>query len=565
MKAVNIRFFGFALFTLATLVSWAQPGGNLGQIELKVTEKFRAEVGESKKISAQPNFSDTTTSKIKVNYRITSEPVEVRFKPEPISPARIARVPVKDLDQGLVRLGFGLYVTPLAEVYWNSDRSSQKSYGFWGRHFSSQQGAEKIFSDNAMSESEVGTYFNRFYRDITWSTELSANWEKFSYYGIDEMPAFENQNVKDFALDPGEPSYNSFQQYKIVSGISARNDKALGMLSDAHLEYYYFSDRFGADENRLQLFSVWELPTGEKPLNVELNLSALGIGLDSAMLGEQSAFLRSQFDSVYSVDQSHFTVQVRPSIDLVLSNLYFRFGLNVFANNYKADLTGGSFNMYFFPEVEIYFPFVEDVLSIYGGIKGSLRQNSYRNLTNDNPYITPAFISRPGRNTDIHIGLEGLLSATTSFNLRGGILMQKDLAVYYRDPAYRASYFIDSLMSFPALDLLYDNSQTFYARGELSVNLDNNLQAGLYGELRSYEMNVLEDAWHLPSFLAGLNFTYTYREKLKLGTDWNYVGSRTAFDQPDMPSISAKLPAYLDVGLNLEYLYNSRLSGFVQV
>ena len=137
-----ILVFVSLLFGTAGL---AQPGGNLGQIELKVTEKFRAEVGESRKISTKPDFRDTTTSKLKVNYRISSRPIEVKFSPDPISPARIAKVPVDDLNQGLVRLGFGLYVTPLAEGYWNSDRSSQKQYGFWGRHFSTIEGADRIF------------------------------------------------------------------------------------------------------------------------------------------------------------------------------------------------------------------------------------------------------------------------------------------------------------------------------------------------------------------------------------------------------------------------------------
>lgn len=561
LKGFILAVFGLLIVGSAV----AQPGGNLGQIELKVTEKFRAEVGESRKISDKPDFRDTTTSKLKVNYRISSRPIEVKFSPDPISPARIARVPVDDLNQGLVRLGFGLYVTPLAEAYWNSDRSSQKSYGLWGRHFSTIEGADRIFTTNNLSESELGAYYNRFYRKMTWSSKVSAAWNRYSYYGIDEFPNLDNQNVNDFKADPQKPLTNTYSQFELVSGVSARDAKDLGMLDEARLEYYYMGDSYNADENRLQLFSTWQLPTGEKPLNLELNLSALGTSFDSTTLGAESSYLRHQFDSIYSTSQTHLTVQARPSIDLVLNNLFFRFGVNLYANNYDASLTGGEFNLFFFPEVQIYFPFVEDVLSIYGGVEGQIRQNSFRNLVAENPYVNPAFISRPSRNTDIFLGFEGLLSATTSFNLRGGVLLQKDLGIYYRDPAYRSNYFIDSLRSFPALDLLYDNSQTFYARGELSVNLDNNLQAGLFGELRAYDMANLEEAWHLPSFLAGMNFTYTYRGKLKLGTDWNYVGKRTAFLQEDMPSISAELPGYLDVGLNFEYLYNSRLSGFVNV
>ncbi len=168
----------------------------------------------------------------------------------------------------------------------------------------------------------------------------------------------------------------------------------------------------------------------------------------------------------------------------------------------------------------------------------------------------------PTRTMDLYVGLVGILSSTTSFNIKGGLLIQKDLALFYRDPMYRT--LIDSAV-FHGLDVQYDNSETFYARGELASNLNDNLQISLFGEVRSYTLEKYEKAWHLPSFLAGLDVDYTVKEKIKLGTEWNYVGKRQAFMQELNPEIESTLPGYLDVALDVEYLYNSRLSAFVNV
>ncbi|MDZ7846775.1 MAG: hypothetical protein U5L96_08380 [Owenweeksia sp.] len=203
----------------------AQPGGgNLGQIELSVTEKYKAEVGEAVKLAEIPQFKDTTTVRLPINYRIISQPIEVRYQPEPISPARIARVPVDGLYQGMVRLGFGLYVTPMAEAYWNSDRSSEHNYGFWGRHFSTQSGATSIFDNNALSQNELGAYFNRFYRNMKWETRANGSWDKYSYYGIDELPAVDSLDMSDFDDEDElpEPMHNWYRKYEITTSIAGK-------------------------------------------------------------------------------------------------------------------------------------------------------------------------------------------------------------------------------------------------------------------------------------------------------------------------------------------------------
>lgn len=538
----TVQYFTLFLLAISSVVL-AQPGGNLGQLELSVTDKYKAQVGEAVKYSDFPKFEDTTTSKLKVNYKITSQPIEVHYQPEPISHARVAKVPVDQIHKGLIKAGFGLYGTPLLEAYWNSDRSSKNSYGFWGNHFSTHSGVkETVFEDNGLSNNQLGGYYNHFYKDFTWNTQLMGRWDKYSYYGIDDYPASYGDSLDD--IKKPEPPENWYRQYEINTSIKQKDAKDLGAAEEVGLRYYNFSDAMGALENYMKLGTQWNLPTG-------------GVDLD---LGVNLTYFNTSFDTILAAKQSYFTAQIYPNVTVALGDLLFDFGLNLYSNNYSMSANDSTdYSMRFFPEIKVEYPFVEDVLAIYGGVKGQQQHNTYRTLTLDNPYVMPANMLRPTRTISAYIGLEGLLSSTTSFNVSGGLRSESDMVLYYRNPFYQ----YDS--TFNALDVIYDNSQTFFARGELGINVNNNLQLGLSGELRSYNMEEQREAWHRAAFIAGLDVDYTIKEKIKLGADVNYIGKREAFFQDLNPEIESTLPAYLYANLELEYLYNTRLSAFVNV
>ncbi len=531
-----VGFIGFAAN------AQAQPT-DLGTVEVKVTNSYKAKVSEAVKHNEQPKFEDTTTSKIPVNYKIVSQPIEVKYRPEPISAARIVHVPVEKLSQGMVKAGFGFYGTPFLEGYWNSKRSSTESYGFWGKHYSTKTGVkDNVYESNGLSQNTLGGYYNHFYKTMTWESQLYGKWDKYSYYGIDAFP----DSLDYIRNEPREADYNWYRQYGVSTSLTGKRQKDMGWLDKAGLDYYNFSDRFKASENFLKIASAWQLPAAGENLDLDLNIT----------------YFQTNFDTIAQGKQSYFTIQARPKVELTVKNMLFDFGLNIYSNSYNSELTEGEYKLHFFPEINVQFPFVEDVLSIYAGVKGQLQHNSYRQLTLQNPYIMPGDTLRPTRTTDIYVGLVGILSSTTSFNIKGGLMLQRDLALFYRDPMYRT--FIDSAV-FNGLDVRYDNSTTFYARGELASNLNDNLQISLFGEVRSYSTSVEEKAWHLPSFLAGLDVDYTIKEKIKLGTKWNYVGQRQAFIQAENPEMESTLPGYLDVALDVEYLYNSRLSAFINV
>lgn len=515
----------------------AQPqNGNLGQLELSITDKYKGKVTNASKYIDFPSFKDTTTKKLDVNYRINSQPVDVNFSPRKLPPVKITQISLEKLPRGLVRLGYGFYNSALAEFYYNSGRSSKYNFGFSGRHASTTNGVDGIiFDNNGMSNNELGTYLNRFYKKMAWHTDAFANFNKVSYYGVDRVAA------GDAIPEAVDPPHNWYRTFGLNTNLLSTNNKAMGWLQNIGIRYYNMTDDYSSMENNFQLLTELDIPAADKNINTDLNLT----------------YFKTEYDSLTSFNQSYLTFQAHPRISSIYRGLVIDFGLNLFYNSAldSAGLEDGQ--IFFFPEVVIKYPIVKDVLITYGGIEGSLRHNTLNSLVVDNPFLNPGQYLRPSRTTDIFIGMNGILSSSTSFNLKGGYSSTNDFALYFRNPFY----YLDSID--PGISVLYDNVDRFYVRGELLVNLQNNLEINLSGELNSYDPETSNKAWHLPSFTSELSALYTLKDKIKTKAKLRYVGARDAFEQSLNADVPSGLPAYLDASLGIEYLYNSRLSAFI--
>lgn len=538
----------FTLILSAT-AAFAQPGSGLGNIEIGVTEKYKAKVGEAVKMQSFPDFEDTTAKKLQVNYRITSQPVPIKFNPEPLSPARIARIPVDELPKGMVKLGFGLYTTPLAEAYYNTGRSSKYNLGFYGRHFSTITGVENtLYDNNGISENRLGGYFNRFYKELTWKNKVEANFNKYSYYGIDP--------VGDLTADStlGDSEYNWQRSFGFNTEILEAKPKDLGLVKKLGLGYYHFNDRFNSKENYVDLKSGFVLPAADEEIDLAVNLSYFKTVYDTLLTSIPTT----------PQEQSYFSLQLRPTVKVAVKDLLFNFGINLqnlSFNGVQNDSNELSQNsLYFFPILELSYPVVEDVLSLKGGITGYVEQNTYRSLANKWHFMNPALQLIPSRTTELYIAMDGILSSTTSFVVKGGYRDLRGMALPYRDPFY----YTDSASS-PGIDVVYDDAKSFFIRGELSTRIREDFTLSVSGELRDYNMENVDFAWHTPNFTAGLLAQYIYREKIKVGADMKFTGSREAFVQDNNQVVSSTLPAYFLTNLQLEYLYNTRLSAFINV
>lgn len=546
MKTYPSRIL-WCLLSFSGSLLLAQPDDDqdLGQLELNVVDGFQAEVMEAGKRNELPDYEDSLQAPLQVDYKITSEPIAFRFQPDPISPARISRVRVGDLYQGLARLGYGLYNTPSAEIYWNSRRSSKQAYGIYGKHFSTQQGVEDIiYEDNSLAQNALGGFYNRFYRKFTLQTALSGSWNKYSYYGT---PAPSSQAAD---ADTLEAPYNWYRHYQVDASLIESESQYLGPLKRLDFNYDHLNDNYNSQENDLRLGSSWLLPAEDRPLEVDVNLSWFGLRHDSLFRGADSSQL---------YDSQTFQAHLYPHVSYLSGDFLFDFGLDLYWQHQADSRSAEAENpVYFFPEITVAYPLVQDVLEAEAGITGELRRNTYRELTAETPYLLPGMDHLPSRELKLYAGLNGKLSSATSFSLEGGYRQTKGRALLFRQP----DFYSDSARY--GLSLRYGQVNSFYAQGEISTNLYDNLRLSLQARLRSLSRADSGLAYHIPWFRSKLSADYTIADKIQLGTTAQWIGPRQAFDQKSNLALPAMLEGFLQLDLSVKYIYNKRISAFIR-
>lgn len=542
-----MRRIGFIIGLGLALSLGAQPD-NLGSLELKVTDRYKAQVKDARKILEQPKYEDSINQKMEIQYRIEAMPLSVRMRPEPLSPARIGPIEVPDLYRAYIRGAYGAYNTGLAELYYNSKRSSKYSYGFSGRHLSTQTGVANLaFENNAFSRNHLGAYFNRFFPKYTWRLSADVDLDKYSYYGrpiLDFIPG-------DDSVSLGEAPYNWYRSLGFQSSLIEAREKELGWMKGLNVGYRYFEDNYRSSEHDAQINSDWILPAGEQKLNLEFNAAYFTTAYDSLFTGA---------DSSQIFNQNYLQVQMKPYIRVDRDEYALDFGVNLYfvghEDNREVDNYAGA---YFFPELILRYRAVPEVLSVVGGITGLLERNTYRDLSRMSPFINPGQSSIPSRSTKAFIAMEGLLSSSTSFKIEGGYANLRSDAFLYRDPFF----YLDSMQ--PGLSVVYQDLNEFYAKGSLSFNWEEKFFLTASAIARDFDLDAGELALYRPYFEANLESSYTYRKKIGLGLNLNYIGARHAFHQVQNPNLAAMLDPYVDLGLKIDYYYNSRIGAFINL
>ena len=116
----------------------AQSDSNVYNERVVVTSRYKPVVEETQKVNVAPTITDTVATMPKnLSYDITTTRLTSLYQPSRIKAARIIGEPATRLYNNYVKVGFANYWSPLAEFYYNSLRSSDRTFGVRATHRSS--------------------------------------------------------------------------------------------------------------------------------------------------------------------------------------------------------------------------------------------------------------------------------------------------------------------------------------------------------------------------------------------------------------------------------------------
>ena len=147
--------------------------------EIIVVKPYQPSLSDAFKINVLPAVSDSLEISPDFSYAIHPKKYETGFDIKPIKAASIVAQPLSKLTKSYLKLGFGNYITPLAELNVSSLRAKEHSLGVYLKH-NSINGKFRLDKNTKINpgynDNAVKIYGKKIYRNSSLSGNIRADY-----------------------------------------------------------------------------------------------------------------------------------------------------------------------------------------------------------------------------------------------------------------------------------------------------------------------------------------------------------------------------------------------------
>lgn len=559
-RAVALLFsFYFLVFSFP---AQAQTDSNAYNERVVVTSRYKPVIGEIHKLNVAPSVTDTVTTMSKTfDYSISSRRLTSLYVPSRIKAARIIGEPATKLYNNYIKLGFGNYWSPLAEFYYNSTRSKDRTYGVRATHHSSWGTIGKP-SDSIPSPTHYGqapfsytdvALFGKLItkKNLQLSADLGYQNDFNRYYGFSDSTLDAVMSVPRDSISRSDykMAYNLFN---LNLGLKTLNTDvgALGYeanINMADLIASYSQNEFNInfDGNIHYGFTLAKQYKGIAYLHLTYNGFATHYNPETLPLGADSLTLTAarNYLNLYKAN---------PYIDFLFQGFQIHAGAVVALDAYNHP-NGGKVHVY--PDATVSKTFLHDIVHVSLSAMGNVDAHTWNTLRLANPYIAPCAEVRATSHYDFIA--QGRLSMSKKLNLtlHGTYSILNNDLTFMLDDRYALGNVFRPV---------YDSVTRLAVGGNFQFINDEMLSLELRGNYYLY-LNC-STLFYRPPFDAALVATTNYNDKVIGRIEFQLLGktpyANTTLD--DGTPGYLYLPLRYGLNLGVEYRHNKALSFFLK-
>jgi len=492
---------------------------------------FQPFLTDAFKIKANPSIKDTNKIIPQLKYAFLNKQVPVTFNIALIKAAKIKGEPLIKLYRGYTKIGFGSNATPLAEIYYNSKRSKNYSFGFAAKHFSSRGLASNNYS--GFSDNELGVFGKQFTKEFTLYGNLGYNRNVNHYYGFSDQNAAIINSPDDIRqeLDKLNVAFSLTRNFTDTSQYDYSFDVA----------YHNINDLFQVSENHIEL-------DGKLSKYHKNELYAIGVEMNYNKL-------------INSLNQDrNLVLGLNPHISTSTDKWQFQVGIGLYLNSYPDT------KFHFYPKAEFKYNVVEQIIIPYLGIKGGLISNNLNNFYQENPFINTQLLTTQNSNEKYNFygGIRGNLSSKITFNTSFSQQKIEGMPLYVKD--------FNNLIENKFI-LIYDTVNFSKLTGELAYQKLEKFKILVSANYYNYKPRNEIKAWHKPNFKLSLSGVYDLSDKIVVRADLFHFSKQyakmlttvTTNNTITFNEEAKELKGVFDINIGLEYRYTKKLSAFIQL
>ncbi len=540
---------------MALQVSWAQKKDeNIGSEVVNVVKPYTPTVSDASKIQEAPVLDDEGNAKKEtIKYTIFSFPVASTFMPAKGKAEGVDKEAKEKFYNNYVTLGYGNYGNLNAELFINQNLGANDYVGGMFRHFSSQGGINDVKLDNWFYDTALDAFYGANYDSMSWNIDLGYQNQIYNWYGLPMgfggSLSAADQNTLIGSID-SKHSYNGIS----LGGKLSFNE---GAFKELATKFSHFTDSFDSAENRFYFNPSLKFDVSEQTVKTDIIVDYVG-----------GTFRKNYENSNLEPIKYGFTnVGLVPSFYINEKGWDVNLGVKLF---YSMENQGNDSKFLVYPNINVSYPVVKDLMIFYAGAEGSLEQNSYMDFVKENPFMSPTLTIAPtDQQYDIFAGLKGKLASSISYNIKGSYVNERGKALYksqnYTENETNQDYAFGN-----SFQVVYDDVRTFSLSGDLKADFSKNVSFGIGGTFSNYKSNSQQEVWNLPTVEVNSTLDFNITPKWFAGAKVFYVGERKDMQlNPNVVYVvqpgPTTLKSYFDVNAHLGYKHNSQITGFLKL
>jgi len=543
------KLFILSLALLITSFSFSQETkkDTLKTEEISVVKPYTPTISDAFKVTSNPTIEDTSTiEKEKVTYSIFSIPVASTFTPSKGKAKGVVKEPKERLFQNYISAGFGNFKSPLFEAYLHAGDTRYNDFGIFINHHSSEGGIKDLLLNDNFSDTKIDGYYKQFDRSYNWQVNAGVQRKQYNYYGLPTAIIYKDAFIN---------SLDEEQVYKNLY-VGGKIDFKNSFFKGATAEIENFTDHFNSNEFRLLVKPKLEFPISTEMISSEFTIDFL------------AGKFKQNYQTSSDVNHSYLNLGFSPNLEILRENLTVNLGAKLY---YTNDLEHKKTNFYAYPNVTASYKMIDEVLILVAGVTGDLVQNTYRDFTNENPYVSPTLnILQTDQQYKAFLGTKGKLASNIGYNFNVSHTSENNKPLFIQNQTKTDGTILvnNAYEAGNSFNVIYDNIKTLGVFGEITIDASDEFDFGASINYSKFTTETQLEAWNLPTIKATISADYQNKNWFA-GAKLFYRGETKDLGIPFNAESSNYAPivnkSYMDLNLNGGYIFSDRLTAFAKI
>ncbi len=502
---------------------------------------------DASRIQSLPVIVDTMNVEPKFDYSVMPTMYRTTFTPAKIPAATVKGEALAPLNTGFVKLGYGNYISPFAELYINSKRQKNYSLGISAHHHSSFGKIKNYLNQKIYSgydDSRVEAFGKKLFAKSVLSGKIYFSSNGVCYYGYDPKVYGNtdtiNWDVFDYVDTRDEVEKQRFSRVGANMAFESQQTGRKHWNYKFGLGYQYFFTKTKDWQHKV-----------DAVVNFGRSVKNISYGVDINYL-----FNANKISWVNNTNNDMF-INPEP---------YFRFENEKWNVKAGAKLVySASCNKKFYIYPDLYAQLnISNTLLPYISYGGHLENNNLEYLSTINPFV----ISFPYVNTsyqhEANLGIKAIISKKVYLQINANYSHIDQMVFFVNDTLEP----LHNKFKMEYMDVDRVGAYAELSMRELAPGLDILLKARYYYYLKLADVNThnaIADArpWQMPDLDISLRASYRLTNKISFGVEGYFLNKCYAKEYVEGVQYAKKMKAVVDVNLFGEYKFDDNFSAFL--